>query len=106
MNDYVATFLTCTPQHGQRTLPGFVNKLIRQIRKFRTPFPNILAIRVTGHGCINRVHDKVPVIQTTHSPILPHHSIYSNICIHQSVLHVCKNVGYNQKRGIKQTLPE
>ena len=75
-------FLTRTSKHRRGTFPGFVNKLIRQICKFRAPFPDIAAAGVTGHCCVNGVHDKVPVIQTTHAPVLPHHSIYGNICIH------------------------
>lgn len=87
---YDDNFLTCTSKHGRGTFPGFVDKLIWQICKFRTPFLNIAAVGVTGHRCIDRVHDKVPVIQTTHAPVLPHHSIYGNICIHQGVLNACK----------------
>lgn len=79
--------LTGTAQHGGWALPGFVYEVIRQHRQLSAPLPDIVSVRVTGHGCVNRVHDKVPVVQTTHASILPHHGIYGHISIYQGVLH-------------------
>lgn len=45
-----------------------------------------MATGVAGHGGVDGVHDEVPVVQTAHAPVLPHHGIYGHVCVHQGVL--------------------
>lgn len=79
-------FLTSAAKQRGGTSPGFVDELVRQPRQFRTPFPDVMATGVAGHGGVHGVHDEVPVVQTAHAPVLPHHGIYGDVCVHQGVL--------------------
>lgn len=79
-------FLTSTTKHRSRTFPGFVDELVWQPRQFRAPFPDVLPAGVAGHGGVDGVHNEVPVVQTAHAPVLPHHGVYGDVCVHQGVL--------------------
>lgn len=73
-------------QNGRRAFPRLVDEVIWQGRQLWTPLSHIVSIGVTGQGCINRVHDKVPLVKATHASILPHHGIDGHISVKQCVL--------------------
>ena len=88
--------LTSAAEYGRWTLPGFVDEFVWQLPQLRAPPPHEGAAGVTGQSCIHRVHHKVPVVQTAHASVLPHHGINSHIRIHQSVLYMAEMILYNK----------